>query len=166
MAQEESPSSGLAPELSLPLTPRTRHWERPQKSPGTASPPFPHLSVLSPRSELAFSQVTEPLIRCEKAIQTEADIQWSLCRWLIQVRRQEEKERALQPGPSRPEQSPPPRPPAPTGQARAENIPGSLLPLSFLQIASLRAPLECGGLRCWLPVFKQRPHLWRLPGWA
>lgn len=38
-----------------------------------------------------------------------------------------------------------------------------MLPLFFLQIASLRAPLECGGLLSWLPVFKQRPHLWRLP---
>lgn len=33
----------------------------------------------------------------------------------------------------------------------------------FLRVASLRAPLECGGLLSWLPVFKQRPHLWRLP---
>lgn len=63
--------------------------------------------------------------------------------------------------PQTPRAHPSPRP-APTRQ-KAGNIPSSLLPLFVLQIASLRAPLECGGLFSWLPVFKQRPHLWRLP---
>lgn len=64
--------------------------------------------------------------------------------------------------PQTPRARPSPRP-APTGQEKAGNIPGSVLPLFFLQVASLRAPPECGGLLSWLPVFKQRPHLWRLP---
>lgn len=49
---------------------------------------------------------------------------------------------------------------------KAGNIPHSAPGRFLLQITSLRAALERGGLLSWLPVFKQRPHLWRLPGWA
>lgn len=49
---------------------------------------------------------------------------------------------------------------------KAGNVPHSVLPRFFLQITSLRARLECGSPLSWLLGFKQRPHLWRRPGWA
>lgn len=56
--------------------------------------------------------------------------------------------------------------PGPTGLVKAGNIPCSVPLLFFLQIASPRAPLECGGLPSWLSGFQRQPHLRRLPGWA
>ena len=56
--------------------------------------------------------------------------------------------------------------PAPTGQMRQVTDLAPCCCCSFSRSPLRDAPLECGGLLSWLPIFKQRPHLWRLPGWA
>lgn len=74
---------------------------------------------------------------------------------------QEEEELGLQPGPRLPELALLPAQPPPGRRRQVTYL--AQCCLFFLQVASLRAPPECGGLLSWLPVFKQRPHLWRLP---